>query len=282
MSPSHAEIEKAAYDRWSRRGGRHGGHVADWLAAEQDLLFARNYEVVASYRLDDHVPQVLRRGRRVCRYCEQAPPRTGFAGPARAVPEALGNRSLFVDDECDECHALFAAAIDVETGAFAREVLAGTAPGGAFRIPPLPVAALKGLTRMALAILPDADLDAYADTVEWVLNPDHGLDRPVFAGLGLYLHVATTLFPSPWTALARRVADDEPMPAMLYLLGTAHLTFELAVPLGLRDEAHDAGGLVVPRVASVPGSAHAPAESTCLFVPVAQAAGASALASPAG
>jgi len=35
--PSEEEIRLRAYQRYLERGGRHGGHFDDWLAAERDL-----------------------------------------------------------------------------------------------------------------------------------------------------------------------------------------------------------------------------------------------------
>jgi crotonobetainyl-CoA:carnitine CoA-transferase CaiB-like acyl-CoA transferase len=35
--PSREEIERRAYDRYMQRGGRDGGALDDWLAAEQEL-----------------------------------------------------------------------------------------------------------------------------------------------------------------------------------------------------------------------------------------------------
>ena len=36
MRPTVHEIERAAYDRWERRGWMHGGDRDDWYAAETD------------------------------------------------------------------------------------------------------------------------------------------------------------------------------------------------------------------------------------------------------
>ena len=262
MIPPEDQVRQAAYDRWLRRGGGHGRHLDDWLAAEQELFLAANYRLVAHYRLDGDAAPLLGRGRTVCRYCEQAPPRTSFSGPSRPLPESLGNRCLFVADECDECRALFGAAVEGELEAFVRACLAGAAPAS------VPVAALKGLTRLALALTPLDDLDAYPDAVEWLLNPDNARDRGALAGLGLDLHVAPVPHPSPWAALYRRSDADAPLPYLLACLGLAGLTFALGVPLGLRDDAGDRGRLPVPKVAAEPGSRPAAHEAHCTFVPV--------------
>ena len=41
-SPSYDEIAEAAYQRYQRRGGSHGGDLDDWVAAEQELRNRRS------------------------------------------------------------------------------------------------------------------------------------------------------------------------------------------------------------------------------------------------
>src|SRR5947209_211073 len=119
MFPSCDQIQWAAYCRWQRRGGGHGRDRQDWLAAEQELLFALNYEVVARYRLDGGGPQFLgdEHDRR-CRFCEQAAPQASFEVARRALPAFMGNTSLFAYDRCDTCHSLFREAIEGDLEGF--------------------------------------------------------------------------------------------------------------------------------------------------------------------
>src|SRR4051812_20321005 len=113
MFPTREQIEVAAYHRWRRRGGGHGDDHRDWLEAEQDLLFALNYEVIARHRLDGVPPHYLGDGGAPrCRFCEQAPPRATFSGPSPALPGFLGNASLFTFEECDECRASFQRSVE--------------------------------------------------------------------------------------------------------------------------------------------------------------------------
>ena len=45
---------------------------------------------------------------RVCRFCNKGYQETTFKQDSHAIPEALGNKYLVTDDECDECNKLFA------------------------------------------------------------------------------------------------------------------------------------------------------------------------------
>ena len=107
MLPSPEQVGVAAYHRWQRRGCEHGRHVLDWLAAEQELLFALNYEIVARYRLDGVAPRHLGdEDDRRCRFCEATTPRATFEEARPALPASLGNGSLLsFGRSCDECHA---------------------------------------------------------------------------------------------------------------------------------------------------------------------------------
>lgn len=256
MFPTPDQIQLASYHRWQRGGGGHGHDLDDWVAAEQDLLFALNYEVISHYRLDGESKQFFGdRSRRVCRFCEQAAPRATFADSAPAIPESLGNRSLFAFDECEECRIAFEEAFGDEFEEFSRPFRAGL---GVDRLPQAsppswsraPIAAFKGLAKMALAIMPEAELEFFHDTIEWVINPDHGFDRSLFDGPGFRLLVAPASLQSPWTALARRVETDARFPYMLFFLGLANVVFMIAVPMSLRDEDLDADAPIIPRVAS--------------------------------
>src|SRR4051812_49472669 len=88
MFPSWEEIEKAAYDRWERRGRIHGHDRDDWVAAELDLTFDMNFRTLAEYPLAEKTDRILGAARNPrCRFCEQSPPRAGFSFFRPAVPE---------------------------------------------------------------------------------------------------------------------------------------------------------------------------------------------------
>jgi hypothetical protein len=78
------------------------------------------------------------------------------------------------------------------------------------------VGAYKGLIRIALMLLPEQELAAFTDTIEWIGNPDHEFDRRLFGGAGCLAYQL------PWprsltrATLARRTDDDAPYPYMLF------------------------------------------------------------------
>ncbi len=249
MFPTPDQIRVAAYHRWERRGGWHGAHLDDWLAVEQGLLFLENYELVAGHRLDGgSVARIGRPGRRVCRFCEQAEPRTRFTDTSPAVPECLGGDALHTLDECDECRSQFRESLDEPLADFVRPLL--RAAGGPAPAPAgIPIAAYKALVKAALTILPADDLDLFPDAIEWVCNPDHDLDGHSFADAGCYLHAGPGTPAAAWSAIARKAEDDAPLPTILAFFGVPGLVFELPLPLCARDEDFEGERLTVPRVA---------------------------------
>ena len=277
MYPSCEQVQVAAYHRWKRRGADHGADLDDWMAAEQGLLFALNYRVVASHRLVASVPTMpTAGGRRICRFCEQTSPQAAFTDPIHAIPQFLCNHSLLAENECDECHAQFKESLEPDFEWFSRPYRTGRASINGLTGPDAPrhslsIASLKCLARMALSIMPDDELDAFHDTIEWVANPDHDLDGRSFRGLGCFLHVEPEPRRTPYVTLARRLRDEVPVPYMLFFLGTANVTFEIPVPLCVKDDDLDGEGLLVPRVGLPDAERIWDDSSVCVFIPVASA-----------
>lgn len=274
MVPTTEQIRTAAYHRWERRGFAHGRDFEDWAAAEQDLLYALNYQPISLYRLDEPEPLVLGRPRpRVCRFCEMDETRVEFADATRPIPLSLGNRSLYTLDECEECRTLFEEGILTDLEAFLRPFRQGEArpgPGQSYPVPrgQFPIGAYKGLTKVALAVMPKALLEYFTDAIEWVNNPDHETDRGAFDGLGGYVHADDSGQP-PFVGLACRIEDDTPFPFLLVFLGVGGVIVEAPVPLCVRDEDHE--DLSFPWVASPLGAPHGPVDVACVFVPLAPA-----------
>lgn len=243
MLPSSDQVRLHAYYRWEKRGYGHGAHFDDWVVSEQALLFSLNYEVLARHALDGPVAYRLGRSRpRICRFCEQAEPRTRFSEPVPVLPGS----ALVALDQCEECRLQFLDDLDAALGAFLSGTTRGVVPDS------VPVAAYKGLVKTALSILPRDDLDLFPDAVEWVCNPDHDLDGGPFSrmGMGLFLHQGAALSES-FVALARKTDDDEPMPSALFFLGGPGYSVSMALPLCMRDEELEGADLVVPRLATV-------------------------------
>lgn len=267
MRPTTDQIAVAAYHRWQRRGGAHGGDRDDWVAAEKDLVFGLNYRYVARYPLAGP-PVALGKppagARRSCRYCEQAAPAVTFSGAPRALPAVVGNEALAAWDECDDCRAHAEAHLAGPFEAFARPWLEGRGSAAGA----VPVAAWKGLVRLALAVMPAAELHHFGDTAEWVANPDHARDAALLAGLGCHVYATPAPVASPFAALARRSDDDAPWPYMLFFLGSGRAVLQTHLPLCPRDEDLDDAGVAGPLLSLSMGSGPALRASRCTFLPV--------------
>ena len=53
---------------------------------------------------------------RSCRFCNKKSPDVSFRKKAHAIPELLGNSSLFSDYECDDCNTFFGSTIENDLG----------------------------------------------------------------------------------------------------------------------------------------------------------------------
>lgn len=53
---------------------------------------------------------------RVCRFCEKDETKTKFQHKAHAIPELLGNKSIFSKYECDDCNWFFGTGIENDLG----------------------------------------------------------------------------------------------------------------------------------------------------------------------
>lgn len=257
MNPTPDQISVAAYHRWLNRGGQHGHHDADWAAAEQELRFALNYRVIARYRIDGIAPQALGDAEEPrCRFCEGTAPRARFSAARPALPRFLGNESLLTWEVCDDCHAQFQEGLEADLERFTRPARTGQGVRGPAE-PYVPVAAFKGLALAALTVLPGAELGVFEDAVEWIGNPDHGLDCGAIRGLECAVFALQAAMPFSWVALARRVDDDAAMPYLLAFFGTGPAVWQIALPLGTRDEDIE-GDWSVPRLASPFGPGRGP------------------------
>jgi hypothetical protein len=246
MVPTFDQIATAAYHRWLRRGAPHGSDRDDWLAAEQEMLFALNYRVLARYGLDARTEVVLGDPARPrCRLCERGAGAAEFDALTPVVPPALGNVALFTAEVCGECREQVLGPLEPEFLRFARPYLAGAAPAAARAA--VPITAFKALIAMALLLLPEPELQYVEDAIEWVANPDHDLDAGVLGPWECRLHVLPNDASRAWVALARRADDDAPLPYLLFFLGTGRAVFEAPLPLGVRDDDLDGAPVALPR-----------------------------------
>ena len=245
MRPNSEQIQHAAYDRWQRRGFTHGRDREDWEAAEKELTFLLNYRTIAEYALDSGRRQVLgETSPRRCRFCERASNQVGFGPPRPVVPTALGNRSLFTAEVCDDCREDWQDPLDAEFLAFWESV--GNTQGGPRSRPIFSVAAFKSLIAGAMLILPEAELPSVLDTMEWVSNPDHDSDDQLFAGALCQVYSVPFMGDRSWISLARRIDDEAPLPNLIYFLALGGLIVQVPVPLCLHDEDLDGRAVYQP------------------------------------
>lgn len=270
MFPTEEEIQRAAYDRWQRRGSAHGRDFDDWYDAEQELLFTKNYRLIARFRLDGVAEQTLGNALRpVCRFCERSSLQTPFTRPHRPLPRTLANAALVTWEECDECHEHFRESLERDLLQFAGPYVAGKL-GLQHDVEPsfVPIAAFKGLVRLGLAMMPEPELHTFRDTLEWVSNADHWLDHNAIGKLECVVCVLPDPLPFSLAVLAMKVDDDAPFPHMMLFWGTGRAMFQLPLPLCSRDEDLDGEPLHVPRVGLLPGIGPRHVESAVEVVPM--------------
>lgn len=64
---------------------------------------------------DEHTKQSIgeiEKKKRICRYCQRSMPDVSFKNVAHTISEALGNKSIKTNDECDECNKNFGDTIE--------------------------------------------------------------------------------------------------------------------------------------------------------------------------
>jgi HNH endonuclease len=80
-----------------------------------------NYEIVGNYFLRPNKKVVLGgKGQCRCRFCGKTTPEVTFKNIAHAVPESLGNKTLFSLHECDDCNTLFGTGIENDFGNWSK------------------------------------------------------------------------------------------------------------------------------------------------------------------
>jgi hypothetical protein len=240
MRPTFHEIQRAAYGRWERRGGIHGGDPDDWFAAETELTFLGHYRIIAEYAVNGPRRQVLGDApTRRCRFCERTSRQVDFGDPNPIVPD---RPSPLTAEVCQDCRIDWGDALDDEFRRFwdrlTRDASSGQyGPENRGRSP-LSVAALKAMVAGALSIVPDADLPDFVDTIEWVSNSDHDLDDRLLSGAGCRIYTAPFLHDGARASLslARRIDDEAPVPYMLYFLAGDGIMVQVPLPLCVRDQ----------------------------------------------
>lgn len=92
-----------------------------WKGAQKTLgVILNNYSPKV---FDDTTKQKIgesKKEKRICRFCNKDAQSTSFRKKAHAISEALGNKSIIVNDECDTCNERFGAGIENAVIAYCR------------------------------------------------------------------------------------------------------------------------------------------------------------------
>ena len=95
--------------------------------------------------------------------------------------------------------------------------------------------------------MPESELSYFADTLEWIGNPDHAADAPLFAGTTCRVDFAPLVPLRSWISLAKRAHDELPLPYTLCFLARRGIVLQFHVPLCTRDQDLDGRKVRMPR-----------------------------------
>ncbi|SCX34513.1 HNH endonuclease [Agrobacterium rosae] len=116
---SPVEIETAPAEIELAPAGN-GGHASPKTIEALEFYYG-HYDAVQEYILKPGTKQVLGdETQRHCRFCEKCEPEVTFKTLAHALPEALGNKSLFSNYECDQCNHEFGIGIENHLGKWTK------------------------------------------------------------------------------------------------------------------------------------------------------------------
>lgn len=96
-------------------------HTTDMNLEAVHLLnsFNRKYEVIAFHHLDHNSPrQIIGEKSFLCIFCKAGKPTAKFETKAHALPNFIGNNTLFTHRECDACNSRFGRLLESEFAGF--------------------------------------------------------------------------------------------------------------------------------------------------------------------
>ncbi|WP_243999711.1 HNH endonuclease [Methylobacterium sp. J-088] len=98
------------------------------LIDESMSFYMKHYDL-KFWRIAPDEPKIIlgRANENQCRFCRKTAPEVKFKNIAHAIPEALGNNTIFTRYECDDCNQLFGNTIENDFGNWflPRKVFAG-------------------------------------------------------------------------------------------------------------------------------------------------------------
>ena len=255
MLPTEEQIRQAAFDRWQRRGRVDGLDRDDWLRAQDELTFRLNYLTIVEYHLGDSERPPPDRsaiadptgsgewaaGARYALAGSASGRKRGLVSTRRGRCSRVGARPrLSQKRSAPECASSIRDALEDNYVRF-WDCLTDDREGRPGAVEHYSFGALKGLVACALAIMPEAELRHFVDTLEWVSNPDPDRDGPLFREQATCLvYTADFLRERSWASLARRVDQQALFPYMIFFLAHGGIVLQVQLPLCIRD--HDLDG----------------------------------------
>ena len=84
--------------------------------------YADRYAVVGHWQLHPNGPKIYlgEKADNHCRFCKRTNDGITFKKKAHAIPESLGNKTLFSHYECDDCNAFFGQTIETDFGGWSK------------------------------------------------------------------------------------------------------------------------------------------------------------------
>ena len=110
------------------------------ITVEEALRFyASFYELVGSWTLQPGKNESVlgKNETQRCRFCGGCSPEASFRQKAHAIPEALGNKTLFTSYECDICNQMFGRGIENDLGNWSKPMRTLSLISGKSGIPTL-------------------------------------------------------------------------------------------------------------------------------------------------
>ena len=88
--------------------------------AAADFYDQRYQAIKPSMRPDRNRTKIGDKENQVCRFCKKSKPEVSFRSAAHAIPDSLGNRTLFTNYECDICNDFFGRGIENDFGTWSN------------------------------------------------------------------------------------------------------------------------------------------------------------------
>lgn len=104
-----------------------------------------HYEVIGEWFLEPGKKIILgQKDNQVCRFCGHIYPLVTFKSEVHAIPECIGNKSLYTTYECDTCNHMFGSGIENDFGNWSKPMRNFTRTRGKRGVPTIKMASSGG------------------------------------------------------------------------------------------------------------------------------------------